>query len=650
MLSLFQRLLLGCLLLIALVTGLSLLVRTSFVSLNGLDTEQQHSDRAVGSLAAAQGALAREQLLIERSLLGENFTEPLTAEASLASPRLTQARQAPGQAAPAGRIAGAPAAVGDRITADTLRQQIEQTRVLLENAHNTLAIVPGAPSISQEERAHTTIQNRLARSADRPARETAARLLEPVNRSLSAKLTQARDQRARLVTDLELARENLRARLIGACGASILSAIALSAAVIFFVLQPLRRTARAARRIGQGDLDQRIGWSVSDDLGVIANELNRMAIRLRDLRETESGRRQMEHQLTDAVVQSIFEPILVTDARGQILKLNQAARELLGESAPDRMALTTTPGGDKILSAIREAMSMQRPLVASAAGEGGAAMLPMRIGTSQRGFRLRTTPMRDSEGHLLGTVSVLEDVTEMQDLDRFKTRFLSVASQKLRDPLQKLRVALHALARGYAGELRALQADVVQGASEEAEHLEDLMADLFAVSELESGRRVLKVEALRPLDLLRDAGENVRAQAQLRGIEIEVRAFADLSRVQADRRALRSVFENLLSNAVRHTQVGGLILLEATERKESVQFSVRDNGRGIEAERLPAIFGRFSEEAGEGTGLGLALVRRLVEAQGGQISVESRLGVGSTFTFTLPVATVAQTRHPVEAG
>jgi signal transduction histidine kinase len=359
----------------------------------------------------------------------------------------------------------------------------------------------------------------------------------------------------------------------------------------------------------------------------------------------------MEHQLTDAVVQSIFEPVIVTDARGQLLKLNQAARELLGSSAPDRMALTNTPGGDKILNAIRIAMSLQKPL----AGEAEAALLPMRIGTSQRGYRLRTTPMRDAEGHLLGTVSVLEDVTEMQDLDRFKTRFLSVASQKLRDPLQKLRIALHALARGYAGELRPLQADVLEGARIEAEGLEDLMADLFSVSELESGRRTLHIEPLRPLDLLRDAAENVRAEAQSRGIEVEVQAFPDLSRVQADRRALRSVLENLLSNAIRHTPSGGFILLEATERKDYVQFSVRDNGRGIEAERLATIFGRFSDDSrsdskSDGTGLGLALVRRLVEAQGGQISVESRLGAGSTFTFTLPVAAVAETRHPVEAG
>jgi signal transduction histidine kinase len=639
MLSLLQRLTLGCLLLIGLVTGLSMLVRTSFVSLNQLDTEQLHVDRATGAVGVAQGALVREQLLLERSLVTQDPGRPLSARDI--APVLN-----PSDGTPVPEPALSP------IGAAELRQAAELTSLRMDAARQALKIDGHGPSITPEAEKHAAIRERLARSADRPAREAAVRMLEPVNRSLSAKLEQMRDRRARDVADVEMARETLRARLIGACGASILTAIGLSAAMIFFVLRPLRRTARMARRIGQGDLDQRVAWSVPDDLGIIATELNRMAIRLRDLRETESGRRQMEHQLTDAVVQSIFEPVIVTDSRGQLLKLNQAARELLGDLAPDRMALANTPGGDRILSAIRHAVNMQRPVAdqATVTAEGEASMLPMRIGTSQRRYRLRTTPMRDEDGHLLGAVSVLEDVTEMQNLDRFKTRFLSVASQKLRDPLQKLRVGLHALARGYAGELRPLQADVVDGAQEEAEHLEDLMADLFAVAELEGGQRNLRIETLRPIDLLNEAAENIRAEAQTKGIEVEVRAFTDLSRVQTDRRALRSVFDNLLTNALHYTPKGGFIVLEAIERKEYVQFSVRDNGRGIEAERLPTIFGRFAEGSSEGTGLGLALARRLVEAQGGQISVESRLGAGSTFTFTLPVATVTSTRHPVEVG
>ena len=95
-------------------------------------------------------------------------------------------------------------------------------------------------------------------------------------------------------------------------------------------------------------------------------------------------------------------------------------------------------------------------------------------------------------------------------------------------------------------------------------------------------------------------------------------------------------------------------MLQAKEQKDNVQFFVRDSGRGIEAERLPNIFGRFNaahdQGAGPGTGLGLALVRRLIELLGGQVSVESRLGHGATFSFTLPAATTVATRHPIEVG
>jgi signal transduction histidine kinase len=101
---------------------------------------------------------------------------------------------------------------------------------------------------------------------------------------------------------------------------------------------------------------------------------------------------------------------------------------------------------------------------------------------------------------------------------------------------------------------------------------------------------------------------------------------------------------------MRYTPSGGNIRLEASEMKAGIQFLVKDSGRGIEAERLSTVFGRFSASSSDGTGLGLALVRRLVESLGGQVSVESRLGQGTTFSFTLPLATVMASRHQVEIG
>lgn len=442
--------------------------------------------------------------------------------------------------------------------------------------------------------------------------------------------------------------------------ASIIVFIAffIALATAYFVLQPLRAAAAAARSIGQGNLDQRIEWSHRDELGTIATEVNRMAVRLRDLRETEQGRRQMELQLSDAIVQSIFEPIIVTDARGHVLKLNHAADSILGEAAGDRMALTNTPGGERILEAVRNAVSMQRPVFSAGGIEGENAVLPMRIGNADKSYRLRTTPMRDADGKLLGAVSVLEDMTELQDLDRFKSRFISVAAEKLRNPLESARLGLYALLRGFAGDMRPLQTDLLEGVQQSVENLNDLMADLIDVAEIDSGRRDLRLEKLRPIDILQDATIRHRDEARKQQVEIQIKAFADLSPVLADRRAMRSVMDNLIVNALRYTPSGGSIVLEAEESTERVQFFVRDTGRGIEASRLPRIFGRFVEGSGQpsseggtgGTGLGLALVRRLIELQSGQVLIESKVGQGTTVSFILPVGVPTMSRHIVEVG
>ena len=426
----------------------------------------------------------------------------------------------------------------------------------------------------------------------------------------------------------------------------ILAALLVELGTVYFVLRPVRMLARDAHRIAQGNLEHPVKWSSHDDFGVIASELSRIAVRLRELRDTEAGRRQMEFQLADAVLQAIFEPIIVTDGKGHVLKVNQAASELLGEAATDRMALTTTPGGEKILSAIQDAVSMQKAVAA----EDEASMLPMRIGNKARSYRLRTTPMRDSEGRLLGAVTTLEDVTSLQDTDRFKTQFISIASRKLRDPLLQLRRGLYALSQGFGGELRPLQEELVATASSESEKLNDLMSELIEVAELDSGKRELKPEQLHPFEALSKARDRYCEEAAQKHVRLDIEAYADLSVVKADRRALQSILDNLLSNAIRYTPSGGEVLLAAEEIKDFVQFTVRDTGRGIEAERLSTIFDRFNPFSESGTGLGLALVRRLVESLGGQIAVESRLGHGSTFRFTLPVAVVDQIRHPVEVG
>jgi signal transduction histidine kinase len=187
--------------------------------------------------------------------------------------------------------------------------------------------------------------------------------------------------------------------------------------------------------------------------------------------------------------------------------------------------------------------------------------------------------------------------------------------------------------------LNEQQMDLLTSATEDAAKLDELMSDLLELSEIESGARRLSIERLRPIDLARAAIARHRAAADSKAITLENKVWPDLSWVLGDREAIARIFDNLLTNSLRHTGRQGRVSILASEHSDRTHFSVKDTGDGIPEQYLPVIFSRFAQ-AGEkhsGTGLGLALVKRLVEAQGGQVSVESREGEGATFTFTLSI-------------
>ncbi len=430
----------------------------------------------------------------------------------------------------------------------------------------------------------------------------------------------------------------------GEISTAVMAALALTVALLFAwrfsrsVARPISVLAEKAKRIGEGDLDQLISVSSKDEIGVLATEFNRMLVRLRDLRKSDYGRLLIEQKKSDAVIDSICEPVIVTDARGHLMKVNRAARQLIGDSTnrgrgDSDLSLSDLKGGERILSAVRGAVSMQRPVAA----EDDAAIVPIKLGGAERNFRLRATPMRDLEGRLIGAVTLLEDITAITEVDKLKTEFISIASSKLREPLHALQLALHAVAEGYTGELNEQQNELVASARENADKLDELIGDLLQLAEIESGARRLSIERLRPIDLARAAVERFRPVANSKEIKLENKIWPDLSWVMGDRGAIATIFDNLMSNAIRHTDRGGSVTIEAAEHVGRVYFSVRDTGEGIAEQYLPTIFSRFVRvgERAEGTGLGLALVKRLVEAQGGQVSVQSRVGEGSNFTFTL---------------
>jgi signal transduction histidine kinase len=249
--------------------------------------------------------------------------------------------------------------------------------------------------------------------------------------------------------------------------------------------------------------------------------------------------------------------------------------------------------------------------------------------------------MRDEDNRLLGAVTLLEDITHLREIDRLKSEFIATASHELRTPLTSVQMTVHLLLEGAAGRLTAKQQEVLQACQEDCERLERLMRDLLDLSRIEAGKNVPQLSPIRVGDLILGSTEGLRAQAEAKGVSFVSDLPPEIPLVLADRGQIERVVTNLVSNAIRHTDPGGEIRASAVRRQGYVAISVKDTGHGIRPEYLAHIFENFIRvpDAPSGdAGLGLAISKRIVEAHGGKIVVQSEVGRGTTFTFTLPVA------------
>jgi PAS domain S-box-containing protein len=409
------------------------------------------------------------------------------------------------------------------------------------------------------------------------------------------------------------------------------------------IVEPLRQLTATTARMAGGDLDARVIVTSRDEVGVLAAEYNRMAERIRQLRSSDMGKLLVAQQTTEAAIDSLYDPVIVTDGEGCVTKLNPAAEEIFGSEKENAGKHVGEVARDaRIASAVAEALESQRPV----AGEGMSSVLPLSVDGSERAFRLRTTPMRDNGNRLLGAVTLLEDITHLREIDRLKSEFIATASHELRTPLTSVQMGVYLLLEGAAGELNDKQTEVLGACREDCERLDKLMRDLLDLSRIEAGDSQPELQAVRTRDLIIAETEELRPQVETKGLSFRVDAPVDLPAVMADRLQIERVLANLVVNAIRYTKQGE-IRISAEPRGHYVAVSVSDTGGGIPAEYLPHIFDKFVQVPGAatgGAGLGLAISRLIVEAHGGQISVQSELGHGSTFTFTLPLAAVSESK------
>ncbi|MGD0113556.1 MAG: ATP-binding protein, partial [Armatimonadota bacterium] len=261
----------------------------------------------------------------------------------------------------------------------------------------------------------------------------------------------------------------------------------------------------------------------------------------------------------------------------------------------------------------------------------------------ERIYQVQTALLRSEANDISGVVATFNDITELRSVERMKGEFVSTVSHELRTPLTSIKGFIRTLlddTEGYYD--REMQTEFYRIIDTECDRLVRLISDLLNLSRIESGRSLELV--LVEVDMARLIHRAVETQRSYTSShEFEVIVADDLPRITADQDKVEQVLTNLLSNAIKYSPDGGKITIHARALGDNISVSISDQGLGIPTEHLGKLFTRFHRVDSRdtrkqyGTGIGLYLVKHLVEAHKGEITVESTLGVGSTFTFVLPI-------------
>lgn len=426
---------------------------------------------------------------------------------------------------------------------------------------------------------------------------------------------------------------------ISAAGVSTaLVGLVLSALLATVLTRPLRMMEGAAERLGSGDYDVELEVSSSDELGKLARQFTLMAGRLKGYHQLNVGQLLTEKRRVDAILRSIPDGIVVVDEALFVTAINPAAAEVFAVE-PD------SARGGHVAHLIRDDDVLRQM---QAAGEDVVSEpdrdLVLQISRSgrERHYRCVVTPVRLESGPTQGAVLVLQDVTRLLAIDRLKDEFVMAASHELRTPLTGMAMSLGVLAERLRPKVDDDEQELLQAALHETGRLRALVEELLDLSRIETGRLEMEREQVTVDLMVESALVSLRPQIAERGIALAVELEPDLPPVETDPHKVVWVLTNLLSNAMRYTPPAGEIRVAASRIGGEVHVAVRDTGRGIPLEQQSRVFEKFVRlddgTRPSGLGLGLALSRAIVKAQGGTIWVESAPGIGSTFTFTMPTA------------
>lgn len=437
---------------------------------------------------------------------------------------------------------------------------------------------------------------------------------------------------------------------VGVTAVAAVVALLLATSLSDRIVRPTERLIESLRRTGEGTPREVLPVTSNDEIGELTAEFNRMNERLRAFEESSLGQLLTERRKSEVILKTIMDPVLVMDQEMKVVMVNSATEQALGvrEEAMLGRHLLEATGRSDLLALIKAA---QAPGPREHGQE--SPTFTLHVDGAERFYNVEAVPLVRPGGTGAGAVVILKDVTYYKQIDRLKSEFVSTVSHEFRTPLTSITLGIGLLRESPLIGPDTREAELLAAVAEESERLTRLVGELLDLSRMEAGRMEFVMAPIPANTLLERSAGPFRNQAEEKGVKLTLSLTGDEPLVEADGDKITWVLTNLISNALRYTPPGGSITLTAERRGEVAVLQVADTGMGIPPEAQKQLFEKFFQVPGRpggGAGLGLSISKEIVRAHGGHIWVESQVGQGSRFLFTLPLVRSSANVAPDSIG
>jgi len=412
---------------------------------------------------------------------------------------------------------------------------------------------------------------------------------------------------------------------------TILILISFSLVVNFpgYIANPIKLLTDGIKEIAQKNYEQRIYIDNKDEFGEMADAFNLMAKKLYEYEHSNLSKIMFEKKRVETIINQMEDAVIGLDANNKVLFINHKAEglfnlketEVTGKYAPD-VALY-----NDLLRTVLQKDTKRQPL-------------KIIVDSRESYFSVDYRTVYN-DGINIGEVLSLRDITSFKELDISKTNLLATISHELKTPISSIKMSTKLINDNRVGGLNTEQKELINNIDEDADRLLRITGELLNMTQIETGNIQLKLQKVNPKDIVTNSVHAVQVQAEQKKIKLDIDCPDNLPPVLADEDKTSWVLINLLTNAIKYSPEGTSVIIKVFAKKNHVHFSVQDFGIGIEEKYLSRIFDRYFKVPGglekSSTGLGLAISKEFIDAEGGQIEVNSSYGEGSTFSFALQV-------------